>query len=51
MTMADVLPWVGGLMFLVVMPFSYMPWEKYALPLFMLASLPLSGTRLRMPPE
>jgi hypothetical protein len=40
MTMADVFPWVGGLLFLVVMPFSYMSWEKYALPLFMLASLP-----------
>jgi hypothetical protein len=42
MTMTGVFPWIGCLMFLVVMPFSYMPWEKYALPLFMLASLPLA---------
>jgi hypothetical protein len=40
MTMAGLFPWIGCLLFLVVMPFSYMPWEKYALPLFMLASLP-----------
>jgi hypothetical protein len=28
--------WMGFSAFLVVMPFSYMPWEKYALPQFML---------------
>ncbi len=28
--------WCGIVAFLIVMPFSYMPWEKYALPLFML---------------
>ena len=42
MTLADVFPWTGCLAFLVVMPFSYMPWEKYALPLFMLGSLPIA---------
>jgi hypothetical protein len=50
MTMADVFPWAGALMFLVVMPFSYMPWEKYALPLFMLASLPLAERSLTRTP-
>lgn len=28
--------WMAIAAFLIVMPFSYMPWEKYALPLFML---------------
>jgi hypothetical protein len=42
MTMGGLFPWMGCLAFLVVMPFSYMPWEKYAVPLFMLGSLPLA---------
>ncbi len=33
--------WVAIAAFLAVMPFSYMPWEKYALPLLMLQSLAL----------
>lgn len=35
--------WAGVASFLVVMPFSYMPWEKYALPLLMLSSLIFAG--------
>jgi hypothetical protein len=38
-TFSSAFPWFGCLMFLVVMPFSYMPWEKYALPLVMLGSI------------
>jgi lipoprotein signal peptidase len=34
--------WVGVAAFLVVMPFSYMPWEKYALPLLMLQGAALA---------
>ena len=30
--------------FLVVMPVSYMPWDKYALPLFMAAGVILALT-------
>ena len=37
--MTTVFLWAGVGSFLVVMPFSYMPWEKYALPLLMLSSL------------
>lgn len=33
--------WVAIAAFLALMPFSYMPWEKYALPLLMLQSLAL----------
>lgn len=33
----DWFPLAATMSFLVVMPFSYMPWEKYALPLFMAA--------------
>jgi hypothetical protein len=35
--------WAGTLAFLVLMPFSYMPWEKYALPLFMLEGVVLAA--------
>ncbi len=33
--------------FLVVMPFSYMPWEKYALPLLMVGAVALTSERGR----
>ncbi|MCC7126771.1 MAG: hypothetical protein IT178_18110 [Acidobacteria bacterium] len=36
LTAAAVFPWLAALSFLLVMPFSYMPWEKYGLPLLML---------------
>ncbi len=39
---ADLFAWLGIGAFLVVMPFSYMPWEKYALPLLMLQSVVLA---------
>ena len=39
MCIRDRFLWAGVGSFLVVMPFSYMPWEKYALPLLMLSSL------------
>lgn len=39
MAPASLFPWTAGLAFLAVMPFSYMPWEKYAVPLFMTSSL------------
>jgi hypothetical protein len=32
---SELLMWMGTVAFLLVMPFSYLPWEKYALPLFM----------------
>lgn len=35
-TAADLLPWTGIVGFLAIMPFSYLPWEKYALPLLVL---------------
>ncbi len=33
--------------FLAVMPFSYMPWEKYALPLFMIGAVALTSAHGR----
>lgn len=39
--MASIFPWSGILCFLLVMPFSYMPWEKYALPLLLFMVLAL----------
>ncbi|MCC7181747.1 MAG: hypothetical protein IT177_25430 [Acidobacteria bacterium] len=39
---AEALLWAGAAAFLIVMPFSYMPWEKYALPLFMLQGAALA---------
>jgi hypothetical protein len=39
---ADLFVWLGTAAFLAVMPFSYMPWEKYALPLLMLQSVALA---------
>lgn len=43
LTVADAFPWYGCAMFLLLMPFSYMPWEKYALPLLMLGSLAIAA--------
>jgi hypothetical protein len=46
--------WFSLAAFLVVMPFSYMPWEKYALPMLMIAILILAGhsqSVLRMSPH
>jgi hypothetical protein len=40
--MTDAFLWASVVSFLVMMPLSYMPWEKYALPLFMLSSLILA---------
>jgi hypothetical protein len=39
--MATLFPWFGIAGFLLLMPFAYMPWEKYALPLFILSTLGL----------
>lgn len=39
---AEALPWDGDAAFLIVMPFSYMPWEQYALLLFMLQGAALA---------
>lgn len=41
-SLTDVFLWAAIVSFLLVMPFSYMPWEKYALPLLMLSSLVLA---------
>lgn len=38
---AEVLPWSGIVSFLAVMPFSYLPWEKYPVPLLVLVVLAL----------
>lgn len=39
--------WAAAICFLLLMPFSYMPWEKYALPLFMILSALLVKTLFR----
>ena len=39
---AEIFVWLAIAAFLAVMPFSYMPWEKYALPLLMLQSVTLA---------
>ena len=36
---ADLFVWLAIAAFLIVMPFSYVPWDKYALPLLMLQSV------------
>ena len=38
LSLSDLFFWMATLSFLLVMPFSYLPWEKYALPLFMVMS-------------
>ena len=45
---AVVFHWATTVAFLVVMPFSYMPWDKYALPLFMAAGVILALTLERL---
>ena len=45
LSIAGCLPLASAVAFLVVMPFSYMPWEKYGLPLLM-AVIPVLGTSL-----
>lgn len=44
--------WLGIAAFLLIMPLSYMPWEKYALPLLLLQSAALAlAIDRRAPPE
>jgi hypothetical protein len=42
-SMVDLFLWASVVSFLLMMPLSYMPWEKYALPLLMLSSLILAN--------
>jgi hypothetical protein len=41
----ELMPWSLVIAFLIVMPFSYMPWEKYGVPLFIAAAAMLVGAR------
>jgi hypothetical protein len=43
--LGDLFPAAASASFLLVMPFSYMPWEKYALPLFIIASVAIAAWR------
>jgi len=40
-------PWMAAAAFLLVMPFSYLPWEKYALPLLMLVTVMVARVESR----
>jgi hypothetical protein len=43
------IPWTMFVAFLVVMPFSYMPWEKYAVPMFIAAVPMIASTLVKHP--